>query len=138
VRALAFSPSRSTTGCHPTSATGQGATLPAVTVCRRCHEDVLYESPEEAKIRLAAASGHGIRWVPVYALRSYVYFSHRRHVTFGKIPCRSCHGDVGDRSVPFQAGSRPFGGTGGMAACIKCHEESHSRYAGVDCVDCHR
>ncbi len=124
--------------CHPTSATGQGATLPAVTVCRRCHEDILYESPEKAKIRLAATSGMGLRWVPVYALRPFVYFSHRRHVTLGRIPCRACHGDVEQRSKPFAAGARPFGGTRGMAACIKCHEESHSPYAGVDCVNCHR
>jgi cytochrome c553 len=124
--------------CHPTSADGQGATLPAVTVCRRCHEDILYESPEKAKIRLAVESGRNIRWVPVYAVRPYVRFSHRRHVTFGNISCRACHGDVEQRVSPFQPTSRPFGGRSGMAACIKCHEESHSPYAGVDCVDCHR
>jgi hypothetical protein len=124
--------------CHPTAASGQGATLPAITVCRRCHEDILYESPEKAKIRLAVESGRPLRWVPVYALRPFVYFSHRRHVTFGKIACRACHGDVEMQSSPFQPNPRPFGGRRGMAACIGCHEESHSQYAGVDCVDCHR
>lgn len=124
--------------CHPTAASGQGATLPTVRVCRRCHEDILYESPEKAKIRMAAESGRPLAWVPVYALRPFVYFSHRRHVTFGRIACGSCHGDVEMRSTPFQPGSRPLGGPDGMAACIKCHEESHSPYAGVDCVNCHR
>lgn len=124
--------------CHATAATGQGATLPTVSVCRRCHEDVLYESPEEVKIRLAVESGRGLRWVPVYALRPYVYFSHRRHVTLGKISCDTCHGDVERRTSPFRLAISPFAGTRGMKACIQCHDESHSPYAGVDCVDCHR
>lgn len=124
--------------CHATAATGQGATLPKVTVCRRCHEDVLYESPEEAKIRLAVESGQGLKWVPVFALRPFVYFSHRRHVTLGKVPCSACHGDVERRTTPFQLATSPFAGTRGMKTCIHCHEESHSPYAGVDCVNCHR
>jgi hypothetical protein len=124
--------------CHATAATGQGATLPTVSVCRRCHEDVLYESPEEVKIRLAVESGRGLDWVPVFALRPYVYFSHRRHVTLGKVACASCHGDVERRTMPFQLAASPFAGLGGMKACLRCHDESHSPYAGVDCVDCHR
>ena len=124
--------------CHASAASGQGAGLPGVVVCRRCHEDVLYESPEEAKIRVAASSGHDLQWLPVYALKSFVYFSHRRHVMLGKLECRACHGDVDMRSRPFEPGARPFGGRDGMAACITCHEESHSAYAGVDCVNCHR
>lgn len=124
--------------CHPTAAVGQGAGLPSARTCRRCHEDVLYESPEKAKIRLALAGGGDLAWVPVYALRPYVYFSHRRHVTLGKISCRACHGDVEQQSTPFDAASSPFAGRAGMRACITCHEESHSPYAGVDCVNCHR
>lgn len=124
--------------CHPTAATGQGATLPAVSVCRRCHEDVLYESPEEVKIRLAVESGGGLDWVPVFALRPFVYFSHRRHVTLGKIACAACHGDVERRSTPFRPADSPFSGLRGMGTCLRCHEDSHSPYAGVDCVDCHR
>lgn len=124
--------------CHESAENGQGAGLPGVAVCRRCHEDVLYESPEKAKIRLAVASGQELRWLPAYALKSFVYFSHRRHVTLGKLACRACHGDVEMQSQPFQPGLRPFGGRKGMAACIRCHEESHSAYAGVDCVNCHR
>lgn len=126
------------TVCHATAVSGQGAGLPSVAVCRRCHEDVLYESPEEVKIRLAAQSGQGLHWQPVFALRSFVYFSHRRHVAFGRILCSSCHGDVTARSTPFVADTRPFGGRSGMARCIACHQNSHSRYAGTDCVDCHR
>jgi len=124
--------------CHATATSGQGATLPAVSVCRRCHEDVLYEGPEEVKIRLAAESGRGLHWVPVFALRPYVYFSHRRHVTLGGVACDACHGDVERRTTPFRQARSPFAGTSGMKACIQCHDESHSRYAGVDCVDCHR
>ncbi len=124
--------------CHATAATGQGATLPPVSVCRRCHEDVLYETQEEAKIRQAAESGQGLHWVPVYALRPHVYFSHRRHVTLGKIACNACHGDVELSSAPFQTAASPFAGRRGMTACLRCHDESHSPYAGVDCMDCHR
>ncbi len=124
--------------CHPSAATGQGATLPTGATCRRCHEDVLYESPEEARIRLAAESGRDVRWLPSYALRPHVYFSHRRHVALGKLSCPACHGEVERRSEPFPADASPFAGRRGMTACIRCHEESHSRFAGVDCVQCHR
>lgn len=124
--------------CHPTAATGHGATLPDVSLCRRCHEDVLYESAEEAKIRLAAERGRPIRWRPVTALRPYVYFSHLRHVRLGKIPCAVCHGEVELRTAPFEAGMAPFSGSRGMDLCIRCHEESHSRHAGTDCIVCHR
>jgi hypothetical protein len=124
--------------CHPAAATGQGAVLPRAATCRRCHENELYESGEQAKIRLASESGRDIAWVPIYALRPYVYFSHRRHVTLGKVPCRACHGDVETRTAPFQLARGPFSGRKGMAACIQCHRNSHSQYAGVDCVDCHR
>ncbi len=124
--------------CHASAASGQGAGLPTVATCRRCHEDVLYEPPERAKIRLAAQSGRELPWVPVFALRPFVYFSHRRHVTLGRIACRSCHGDVEERTAPFAFATSPFHGRDGMNACIRCHEESHSPYAGVDCVDCHR
>ncbi len=126
------------TVCHASAATGQGAGLPSVKVCRRCHEDVLYESPEKAKIRLAVAGGQDLHWLPVYALKPFVYFSHRRHVSLGHIECTACHGNVAARVRPFQPGARPFGGTQGMAACIDCHQKSHSAYAGVDCVNCHR
>ncbi|MFN8176868.1 MAG: cytochrome c3 family protein [bacterium] len=124
--------------CHATAATGQGATLPTVAVCRRCHEDVLYEAPEEAKIRLAAESGQGLRWVPVFALRPYVYFSHRRHVALGNVSCDTCHGAVETRNTPFQLAASPFAGLRGMRACIRCHQQSRSSYARVDCIDCHR
>jgi cytochrome c7-like protein len=125
------------TVCHPTALSGRGATLPGVGTCRRCHEDVLYESPEKAKIRLAMENGSDLRWVPVYALHPFVYFSHRRHVTLGKVPCRACHGDVEMRTAPFQPAGA-FSGRRAMKACITCHEQSHSPYAGVDCIECHR
>ncbi len=124
--------------CHASDATGGGATLPSTSDCQRCHEDVLYESPEEAKIRLTAESGHGLRWLPSYALRAHVYFSHRRHVALGKVPCQTCHGEVETRSEPFLPAVNPFAGRRGMTACVRCHQESHSPFAGVDCVDCHR
>ncbi len=124
--------------CHPTAASGAGASLPTVALCQRCHEDVLYESAEEAKIRLAAASGRGIHWTVAGALKPHVYFSHRRHVTLGKLACAECHGEVELRTAPFGAGERGFAGRGGMAACIRCHEESHSLHAGTDCMNCHR
>ncbi len=124
--------------CHATAATGQGAGLPAAAVCRRCHENVMYESSQQARIRLAVESGRPLGWVPIYALRPYVYFSHRRHVTLGRTPCDRCHGDVEHRTAPFQQAQNPFSRRGGMDACIRCHRESHSVYAGVDCVNCHR
>lgn len=124
--------------CHPTAVDGVGASLPSVSTCERCHEDILYESPEERKIRLALEAQRDIAWEPVYALRPHVYFSHRRHVRLGKIDCRACHGAVELRSTPFLSTESRFAGRRGMTACIHCHEASHSLYAGVDCLNCHR
>jgi hypothetical protein len=125
------------TVCHAGARTGLEAGLPGVTTCRRCHEDVLYESPEEAKIRTTYEKEQDLRWHPLTHLQPYVYFSHNRHVTLGERECETCHGDVASWTAPPRTVAMRFWGRPGMANCIRCHESSHSPYAGVDCLNCH-
>ncbi len=125
------------TVCHVGAETGLRAGLPGVETCRRCHEDLLYESDEEAKIRLAVELDRDLDWIPLTRLAPFVLFSHNRHVTLGKFNCVTCHGDVASWSVPPRVPERNFHGRPGMADCIGCHQESHSRYAGSDCLFCH-
>lgn len=124
--------------CHVGAERNQRAGLPSVTTCRLCHEDVLYEAPEEAKIRTTFEAGRDLSWRHMNRLQSYVYFSHRRHVTLGERSCELCHGDVSAWHKPPQNPEVRFSGRPGMAACISCHEESQDSYAGTDCLDCHR
>lgn len=123
--------------CHQGARSGLGAGLPGVKTCRRCHEDVLYESTEEAKIRTTYEKGQDLHWHLLTHLKPYVYFSHRRHVELGGRSCEACHGDVASWTTPPRTTAVRFRGRPGMANCIGCHESSHSPYAGVDCVNCH-
>jgi len=123
--------------CHAGARQHLKAGLPSISICRRCHEDVLYEAPEEAKIRTAFEAGGDLPWRPMNGLQPYVYFSHRRHVTLGGRSCEHCHGDVVDWRKPPTKPKVRFSGRPGMAACIACHEESQDLHAGIDCLDCH-
>lgn len=119
------------TDCHAGARTQEHATLPALETCMSCHESALTQSSEEAKLRALAAGGRELAWTQVTRVPAHVYFSHRRHVTLGRIECVSCHGAMEKVSAPP---SRPFRDFS-MTACIGCHEQNHAR---TDCNDCHR
>jgi cytochrome c7-like protein len=117
--------------CHTGARTEEHATVPALAVCMGCHETAVGKSPEEAKIRTFAAAGREIPWQPVTHVPTHVYFSHRRHVTLGKLECGTCHGAMETLTAPPPAPARRLD----MATCIACHEKKHAR---TDCNDCHR
>ena len=118
------------TDCHTGAQTGEKATLPAATACMACHESGLTNSPEEAKLRAAAAAGE-IAWKPVTRVASHVFFSHRRHAGLAAIACATCHGAMDKATRPPANPLAPIG----MDACIACHRKSK---ASTDCNDCHR
>ncbi|MFB3917526.1 MAG: cytochrome c3 family protein [Terriglobales bacterium] len=119
------------TDCHSGAQEQARATLPELSTCMTCHESALGQSPEEAKVRAAAAAGRELVWTQLTRVPTHVYFSHRRHVQEGKVECAVCHGEMQKRSVPPTARFRPLD----MNDCINCHIQ---RGVYTDCNDCHR
>jgi len=109
------------------------ATLPTIEICLMCHSAKVTDSPEEAKIREFAAKKAPLKWVRLYRLSpdAAAYFSHRRHVTLGKIECATCHGPMAERTTPPAKPLVSFS----MDFCIDCHEE---KKVATTCVNCHR
>lgn len=117
--------------CHQYYADYQRAGLPGVEVCANCHQSPMGKSKEEAKVRSYVEKGERILWTQVYHVPSHVYFSHRRHVTLGKVDCETCHGKVKERTTPFV---RPVVNLS-MQFCIDCHKQHK---VTTDCIACHR
>ena len=119
------------TDCHTGAQTQARATLPDLAICLNCHETALSKSAEEQKIRDAKAAGRQLAWIQLTRVPAHVYFSHRRHVTLGKLACATCHGPMEKLTTPPAKPFREFT----MDACIQCHEQNRAR---TDCNDCHR
>jgi len=118
--------------CHATVQSSSSATIPRLETCSMCHsESPISESPEERKLLEFVSAGKEIPWVRVYGVPDHVYFSHRRHVTQGKLECSACHGNVAEFTRPVTSAFAPVT----MERCMGCHRES-----GVtnDCLTCHR
>jgi hypothetical protein len=117
--------------CHETSAQGEVAGLPPLSICAACHGEANGTSLEERKVVEAVAAGREIPWARLYALPRHVYFTHRRHVAVARIACERCHGPMGAQARPPPAPLVALG----MDDCIDCHRE---RGAARDCATCHR
>lgn len=119
------------TDCHVGAQSGAHATLPDISICLNCHQTAVTKSPEEEKIRTAAATGKPLVWAQITQVPPHVYFSHRRHVQIAKLDCAQCHGDMKDATVPPKARFRRLN----MSDCLNCHAQ-HG--VNTDCNDCHR
>ncbi len=117
--------------CHETAATGEVAGLPPLSTCAACHQEANGSSAEEQLVVAAVRAGREIPWVPITDLPRHVYFTHRRHVSSGRIPCERCHGEMRAQPRPPPAPLVALG----MDACIDCHRRQG---AGRDCAPCHR
>lgn len=117
--------------CHLYAAQSGVAGLPRTDVCMACHAAPLTESPEEEKVRAMAQRGHEIPWVQVYRVADHTYFSHRRHVTLGKLDCATCHGDMTRQAAPVTTPAVRFT----MDWCMHCHAQ---RQVSNDCNTCHK
>lgn len=118
--------------CHDAHQSAR-AGIADIRSCNECHKDPQGDPPsaEEEKVREYAKAKKQIPWVQVNKNAGHVYFSHRAHVTFARMTCEECHGDVGSMTEPVTV---PTPDLHSMAACIKCHE---SRGATTDCLACH-
>lgn len=117
--------------CHTSVRTRAFAGLPKVAFCMECHEEAQTDSPDEARLREYAKNGEEIPWARIFRQPGHVFYSHRRHVAQGEIPCDTCHGEVGARS----ASDTRWPDNLTMDDCIACHDRTE---AGVDCTDCHK
>jgi hypothetical protein len=93
----------------------------------QCHSDVKTDSPEVQKIAAHAKDNREIKWRRVYEIPSYVFFSHRSHLTTGAT-CVTCHGEVKEMEQMYKAKEI------NMASCMNCHQENK---ASTDCTYCH-
>lgn len=117
--------------CHVGVENGPFASLPKTEICLACHVVPLSENSEEAKVREYGGEKGEIPWQRLTQQPDHVYFSHRRHVKFAKIPCQQCHGKMEERTEPpSRAPMELF-----MEDCIGCHEQQK---ASTDCISCHR
>jgi len=119
------------TDCHAGAQDSTRATLPEISTCLTCHESPLTQSPEEAKIRAAAAAGTELRWTQITRVPPHVFFSHRRHTQAGKVDCAVCHGAMQKATAPPKGQFRRLD----MDDCLGCHAQ---RGVKTDCNDCHR
>jgi len=121
--------------CHTSAATGVYAGIPGKAVCFDCHDpdDEDEEDTHSEKTKLYAFNevDEDIPWCRVATTRPDVFFSHRRHVTMGKIECLECHVDQAGLTAPPPTARLVMS----MEACIACHDKSGASH---DCLVCHR
>lgn len=113
--------------CHKNADPGERMGLASAAMCMQCHEDVKADSPAIQKLAGFAKDKREIRWVRVYEIPSYVFFSHRSHLNAGAA-CAECHGEVKELEQMYQAKKI------NMASCMNCHQ---AKGASVDCTFCH-
>ena len=117
--------------CHQSVEKAASAGMPSTETCLLCHQAAITDNPEEEKVRQYGEKGLQIPWGRVYQVAGHVYFSHRRHVTLGRVECVRCHGDVGERTTPLTVAALPIS----MDRCVGCHAQDG---AAGDCNACHR
>lgn len=116
-------------GCHTGVETAQHAGLPSAATCARCHAAAPAVVPAVDWDRLQKLGAEF--WKPITRLPAHVMFSHRRHVSLGRLACESCHADIGRRASPPPR--MPVRLT--MNTCLACHR---AEGASEDCAGCHR
>jgi menaquinone reductase, multiheme cytochrome c subunit len=116
--------------CHPYYKTQNFAGLPDLAICLECHKEPITKSPEEEKIRQYEKKGEQIPWKRLYWEPDHVFYSHRRHVVLGKLPCQTCHDAIGQTERPP---SKPWVKMS-MGWCMDCHAKMK---VTNDCLACH-
>ncbi|MDA2923985.1 cytochrome c family protein [Acidobacteria bacterium AH-259-L09] len=113
--------------CHRSTEVAGSAGLPNVSDCMICHRGIAPDRPEIQKLARYAREKKSIKWLRVYQVPYYVFFSHQNHRRAG-IDCSACHGKVPERDALWREKDLS------MAACIECHR---SHEASIECHLCH-
>lgn len=106
--------------CHYTAETGKTAGIPAASICNNCHflvrNGTRSGNTEIAKVLEGLETNKAVKWVRLYKLPDYVFFSHAQHVSAGQIDCEVCHGDTKSMDRLSQVPDLSMGW------CLDCHE----------------
>jgi hypothetical protein len=116
--------------CHRFFKTQIFSGIPDLNTCMECHKDPITKSREEEKIRQFQQKKEEIPWKRLYEQPDHVFFSHRRHALLGKIPCTTCHGEIGQSEKPP---TKPWVKMT-MSWCMNSHTENK---VTNDCLACH-
>jgi hypothetical protein len=117
--------------CHEYYGTSEHSGLPALTTCQGCHQEALGKSAEEQKLLKLIASSPETSFRKLFRLPDHAYYSHRRHVVSGGLPCETCHGNIAETTAPPPSPLVRIT----MATCTDCHAE---KKVATDCTACHR
>jgi len=116
--------------CHRFFKTQTFSGIPDLNTCLECHKEPITKSQEEEKIRQFQQKKEEIPWRRLYEQPDHVFFSHRRHALLGKIPCKTCHGEIGQSEKPPTKPSVKMT----MSWCMDCHTKTNTTN---DCLACH-
>jgi len=114
--------------CHVDANERDQAGTPNVERCMICHDAVKTDSAEIKKLAGVQKRNKKLKWVPVYRVPDFVFFSHANHLKAGE-QCVTCHGPVAERDVLAKEVST------NMAACMNCHA---ARKVSNECYLCHQ
>ena len=103
------------------------AGIPNVKQCVLCHLPDHATHPELKKLAQLDRRGKQVKWVRVYRVPDFVFFSHVNHLKAGE-KCATCHGPVEASEVLAREVSTS------MNTCMNCHS---SRKASNECYLCH-
>lgn len=125
------------THCHQYVDKSRFATVPAMSVCKTCHENQPARTDELMKLKKYLDNNEPVIWQRLHSVPDHVYFSHKRHVKFyegkgmaagsGEI-CQKCHGNMKVVQTVKQATTLQMG------YCVTCHR---AEGASIDCWTCH-
>lgn len=113
--------------CHSGATQREQAGFPDTALCMMCHATIKTESKQIQALSEYYPGGRKVKWVRIYTLPDFVFFSHATHHQAG-ITCVDCHGPVSTRDVLAKEKSVD------MVTCMKCHV---AKKASTDCALCH-
>lgn len=114
--------------CHPFVERSEHAGLPTVEKCFFCHKYIIPTHFEILKEKHYLDTKTPVPWVKVFYVPDFVKFWHLPHISWAKLDCTECHGNVQTmdrlRTVDFQ-----------MGFCLDCHKRKNAQ---IDCwLACH-
>ncbi len=114
--------------CHVYVNVSKQATVPAVSICKDCHQKLPVRTEEQQKLKDYLDRNEAMIWQKIHSVPPHVFFSHKRHIKKG-IDCAVCHGDMTVVKTVTQVRTLQMG------FCVSCHVKNE---APRDCWTCHK
>jgi hypothetical protein len=103
--------------CHFNADKSRHATVPPMSLCMGCHQQVAKDRPIIKRMAKLNEEGKSVEWIKVHHAPDHVYFPHRKHVAAG-VSCQECHGPVEEMDKIKQV--KEFT----MGWCLDCHRNN--------------